>query len=251
MNQVQTSIGGGGATTTEISNIQILVQNFQKLIASGNTGGISALLNTFLEQLNKLQGDIKVADSRNVIIALIGNIYTLQQSLQSGNVDMSSFQFFIKNIQEGLQKVASIESSGGSSSGGGGGGGGTSVTNDDISNVQSLFTQLQNIFNSGSTQGAASVLQSLVALLQSFTSKVSDNNALQILNTIIQNISQMQQQASSGSLSMSSFASLLMQSVNSLNQFIQVLNSSAGGSSSGGTNGGWTWNVSTGPVVMA
>lgn len=213
------------------------------------------MLDTFLGELSKLQGTITSEDSRNVIISLIGNIYTLKQSLQSGSADTSSFQFFIKNIQQGLQKVTTIESS---SSGGGGGGssgssGGTSITNADITNVQSLFTNLQNILNSGSTQGASAVLQQLVTLLQGFTSKISDSNAQQILSSIIQSITQLQQQASSGNVDMSSFASVLIQSVNNLNKFIQVLNSvgANGGSSTStsGNNGGWSWNIQTSPTV--
>lgn len=237
---MQTTIGGGGggSTTVEISNIQGLLQNFQQLVASGNTSGISALLDTFLQQLSKLQNDTKEEASRNVIISLIGNIYTLQQNLQAGNADASSFQFFIKNITEGLQKVVSIESSGGSS---GGSGGGISITQADISNVQTLFTNLQNIFNSGSVAGSSSVLQSLVALLQSFTSKVSDSRALNLLNSIIQNITQLQQQVASGNVNMSSFAATLMQSVNSLNQFIQLLNTIQAGGSGGGTS----WTIQT------
>lgn len=265
MNQVQTTIGGGGgttggggSTTTEISNLQNLVQQFQTIISSGSTSGIGPLLDAFLQQLSKLQGSTTEADSRNVIISLIGNIYTLQQSVQSGNADSASFQFFIKNIQDGLQKVSTLES-GGSSSGGGGGGGssGTSITNADISNVQSLFTQLQNILNSGSTQGSSAVLQQLITVLQGFTAKVSDSNALQILNSIIANITKLQQQAAAGSVDLNSFASLLVQSVNGLNQFIQVVNSinasggaSTGGASTGGSNGGWSWNVQTSPTVV-
>lgn len=210
------------------------------------------MLDTFLGELSKLQGTITSEDSRNVIISLIGNIYTLKQSLQSGSADTSSFQFFIKNIQQGLQKVTTIESSS-SGGGGGGSGGGTSITNADITNVQSLFTNLQNILNSGSTQGASAVLQQLVTLLQGFTSKISDSNAQQILSSIIQSITQLQQQASSGNVDMSSFASVLIQSVNNLNKFIQVLNSvgANGGSSTStsGNNGGWSWNIQTSPTV--
>lgn len=267
LKQVQSNIGGGntggGSTTTEINNIQVQIQNFQQLISSGNTSGISALLNTFLQQLNKLQAETKVEDSRNIIISLIGNIYTLQQSLQSGGADMSSFQFFINNISNGLQKIAAFESSGGSSSGGGQTGGGSSVslTNSDISQVQSLFTQIQNAFNSGSVQSSASALQSLVSLLQSFQSKVQDSNAQQLLASITQNISQLQQQASSGNVNMQSFAQLLMQSVNSLNQFIQVVNSlqvsgggsaqvSGGGSQGGGSGGGWSWSFQSSPTMV-
>lgn len=259
MNQITSTIGGGGntggggSTTVEINNIEGLLQNFQKVISSGSTSGISALLDTFLQQLTKLQAGAKATESRNVIVSLIGNIYTLQQSLQAGGADFSKLQFFVKNIQEGLQKIASFESTSGGGSTTGGGSAGVSITNADISNVQTLFTNLQNIFNSGSLQGASGVLQQLVALLQGFLAKVSDKNAQSILGSIIQNLTQLQQQASSGSSNMQSFANLLIQSVNNLNQFIQVINSlQAGGQSqvnisggNGGQGGGASWSFQT------
>lgn len=269
MNQITTTIGGGntggGSATVQINNIQGLLGNFQQVISSGSTSAISTLLNSFLAQLTKLQSEAKVEASRNVIVSLIGNIYTLLQSLQAGAVDTSSLQFFVKNIQQGLQQIASFESSGsGSISGGGsvsgGGSSGVSLTNADISNVQTLFTNLQNIFNSGSLQGAAPVLQQLVAMLQGFMSKVSDSNAQSILGSIIQNLTTLQQQAQSGSVDMSAFANLLVQSVNNLNQFIQVVNQlqaggssqvvvSQGGNVGQGGQGGMSWSFQTSPTA--
>lgn len=165
----------------------------------------------------------------------------LQQTISSGNNDMSNFQFFIKNIKDGLQKIEGIETNG-SSTDGGNSGSGNSVTNADIAAMQNLITKIQNIFNSGSLQGASGVLQSLVDLLSGLTVKVKSQNAQQILSSIISNMKNLQVQSSSANVDMSSFANLLMQSVNQINQFIMALNSSsAGGSSSGRTE--WTTSV--------
>lgn len=180
---------------------------------------------------------------------MIGNIYTLQQHLNDGDADTSSFQFFINNIQTGLQKVMTIESNASSSGGGsigGGSSGAASISNADISNVQSLFTKIQNIFNSGSLQGASGVLQQIISILNGFKAKVSDSKANSLLSSIISDLTQLESQASSGSADMSSFAQLLMSSVNSLNQFIQVLNSlqvsGSGSVSGGGAGGNWSWS---------
>lgn len=166
------------------------------------------------------------------------------RSLKQGNINTGNFEFFIKNIQNGLQKISSIE--GNASGGGNRSDGKNSVTNEDISAVQNLFTKLQNILNKGSTQGASEILQNLVSVLNGLTAKVADKNALKLLGSIIENIKNLQAQASSSKIDMNNFANLLIQSVNKLNEFIDVLNSDQGSSdnnSSGDSDDGVSVNV--------
>lgn len=101
-----------------ISAIERLLNDFQKVTSSGDQKKIGVYLQTILNQLTKLQGDVADFKARNVIISLIGNIFVLKGQMAAGQVEASAYKYLISNIQSGIKQVRVIvnASSGGSSS---------------------------------------------------------------------------------------------------------------------------------------
>lgn len=95
-----TTITDTKSANTHISLIQILLEELQS-----NTRDVNQLLQELLAELQNLKENVAIPDARNVIVSMIQSLYLM---LQSNSQATSDYQFFIKNIRDGVQQVSSI-----------------------------------------------------------------------------------------------------------------------------------------------
>lgn len=128
----------------------------------------------------------------NTLSTLILNLHDVTQKLSNNSISIGQIGSLISNVLNTLNTNFDL----GSVSGGGGGIVTGSITIQ-LQNVFSLFQQLQTMISSGGTSGVSSLLQTILAQLQSMQSS-APSTIINLIGTITAQVNNMQQQVQMG-----------------------------------------------------
>lgn len=155
-----------------------------------------------MKLLGDLQSTTTSVANLNTLSTLIINLHTVTQKIATNTISIGQISSLISNVLNTLNTNFDL----GSVSGGGTVTGPATVQ---LQNVFVLLRQLQTIVSGGSTSGVSSLLQTILAQLNSLQIQAPTSSSLIV--TITSQINNLLQQVQSGSINISA-----------INSFIQV-----------------------------
>lgn len=196
LKHIQAIVNGGKDTTqSKITVLQVLVERFKNAVAKGDNKLILAVLKKILVELTTLQSKVNSLTARNVILSIIGNIYTLEIHARGGKATKADFAFFITNIQNGLKQIQKII------------GGESSTTNSvstEITNVTTLIKTLHTVLTTGNVKNITTSLQQILAILKALGTQTKNTTVTKIISTVTNTLTKVEKTVHTGKFDISS-----------------------------------------------
>lgn len=162
--------------------------------------------------MTDLQSTVTKSDARNSILSLIGNIYTLQTQLTSGDVSKSDFDFFVTNIQKGLDEVRKLVNPEPSPEEL------NKIVGAQIIKVLALTQRFQAAVKAANVQKVSSLLQTLLSLLQKLGTTSKNVSITKSVTKIVNHLTKLQGQVNAGDFNTTNILKIVKDVVGELNE---------------------------------
>lgn len=158
-----------------------------------------------MKLLGNLQSTVTSVTNLNALSTLIINLNTVTQKIATNTISIGQISSLISNVLNSLNLNFNL----GSITGGGIVSGSAAVQ---LQNVFVLINQLQNSILSGSTSNVGSILQMILAQLNSLQSQ-APGSAIQFIVTITSQLTNLLQQVQLGSIDISGINAAIQVSI--------------------------------------